>query len=101
MKPREAEKALKTEWDKVHTERKTEAHACEILAKVVVCRHISPRAYACSSLVQEIQSWLQQHKAAVGAAAEASKPNASRCFQIYYGFLPQTVQKFCIIPFFV
>jgi hypothetical protein len=80
LKPREAEKALKTEWDKVHTDRKTEAHACEILAKVVVCRHISPRAYACSSLVQEIQSWLQQHKAAVGAAAEASKPNASRCF---------------------
>jgi hypothetical protein len=34
-KSREAEKALKTEWDKVHKGKKTEAHACEILAKVV------------------------------------------------------------------
>jgi hypothetical protein len=80
LKPREAEKALKTEWDKVHTEKKTEAHACEILTKVVACRHVSPRAFARSSLVQEIQSWLQQHKAAVDADAEATKPDASRCF---------------------
>ena len=44
LKPLEAEpllKALKTEWDKMRKEKKTEVHACEILAKVVACCHVS------------------------------------------------------------
>ena len=37
----------------------TEARACEILAKLITCRHLSPSAFARCSLVKDILATLQ------------------------------------------
>ena len=60
-KPLKAERALKTLWD---SKKHTAEHACEILAKVVACGHITSQDFARCSLVKDILKSLQKQKTA-------------------------------------
>ena len=60
-RPLKAERALKTLWD---SKKHTAEHACEILAKVVACGHITSQDFARCSLVKDILKSLQKQKTA-------------------------------------
>ncbi len=57
-KPLKAKKALKALWDS--EKEKTVEHADAILARIIACRHISPKDFAECSLVKEIRKTLQE-----------------------------------------